>query len=188
MLLNAEGTRFTEEKHKASVAFAEERGMPVLHHHLIPRTKGFTTSLPFLRKKCKYVVDVQLAFDENAPVAPTITNLLFGKQIEAHLYIRMIKIDEIPETEEGAAEWLQELFRHKDRMQQSFHKTGDFFKESGVTRVPVQDQPRRVQSLANTLIWTTIVLTPMLGYLCTLIFSGKLIYIVSGALVLGICK
>lgn len=34
-----EGTRFTEKKHEASVKFAEERNMPILKHHLIPRTK-----------------------------------------------------------------------------------------------------------------------------------------------------
>lgn len=188
MLLNAEGTRFTEEKHKASVEFAKERGMPVLKHHLIPRTKGFTTSLPFLRKKCKYVVDVQLAFDKNAKVAPTITNLLFGKSIEAHLYIRMIKVDEIPHTEEGAAEWLQELFRRKDRMQESFHTHGDFFKGSDVARIPVSDLPRRTEPLVNTLFWTAVILTPMLYYLASLIFSGKLIYLALGAAVLSICK
>lgn len=188
LLLNAEGTRFTEEKHKASVEFAKERGMPVLKHHLIPRTKGFTTSLPFLRKKCKYVVDVQLAFDKNAKVAPTITNLLFGKSIEAHLYIRMIKVDEIPHTEEGAAEWLQELFRRKDRMQESFHTHGDFFKGSDVARIPVSDLPRRTEPLVNTLFWTAVILTPMLYYLASLIFSGKLIYLALGAAVLSICK
>lgn len=168
--------------------FAKERGMPVLQHHLIPRTKGFTTSLPFLRKKCKYVVDVQLAFDKDAKVAPTITNLLFGETIEAHLYIRMISVDEIPETEEGAAEWLQELFRRKDRMQASFYKHGDFFNDSNVTRVPVRDLPRRIEPLINTLFWTALILAPMLYYLVQLIFSGKLIYLAAGGAVLGVCK
>lgn len=37
LLLNAEGTRFTKQKHEASVKFAEERGMTPLKYHLIPR-------------------------------------------------------------------------------------------------------------------------------------------------------
>ena len=41
LCLFAEGTRFTPEKHKISVEFAESRGLPVLKHHLFPRTKGF---------------------------------------------------------------------------------------------------------------------------------------------------
>lgn len=65
--MNAEGTRFTEKKHEASVKFAEERGMTVLKHHLIPRTKGFTTSLPHLREKC-VIYDIQLVSVERPGV------------------------------------------------------------------------------------------------------------------------
>lgn len=39
--LFAEGTRFTPEKHQASVEFALSRGIKPLKHHLIPRTRGF---------------------------------------------------------------------------------------------------------------------------------------------------
>ena len=60
----AEGTRFTKEKHEASRRFAEEKGLPVLKHHLTPRTKGFTTSLPHLRGKVGGIYDVQLSFKE----------------------------------------------------------------------------------------------------------------------------
>lgn len=81
LLLNAEGTRFTDAKHAASVKFAQERGMAILKHHLIPRTKGFTASLPVLKKKCAAIMDVQLAFDKSDKDKPTIINLLRGKQI-----------------------------------------------------------------------------------------------------------
>lgn len=182
LLLNAEGTRFTESKHKASVEFAKERGMPVLKHHLIPRTKGFTTSIPYIRDKCKYIVDVQLAFDKNGKVAPTITNLLFGQAIEAHLYIRMVKVDDVPRTEEAAAEWLHELFRRKDKMQESFHQHGDFFESSGVPRVPKTLVQRRLKPFINTTFWTVLTLTPILYYLAKLLLSGNLIFI---ALVVG---
>ena len=37
-----EGTRFTQEKHAASVEIAKQKGLPILKHHLLPRTKGFT--------------------------------------------------------------------------------------------------------------------------------------------------
>ena len=42
LCLFAEGTRFTKEKHDVSVAFAKEKGLPILKHHLHPRPKGFT--------------------------------------------------------------------------------------------------------------------------------------------------
>lgn len=188
MLLNAEGTRFTESKHKASVEFAKERGMPVLKHHLIPRTKGFTTSIPYIRDKCKYIVDVQLAFDKDAKVAPTITNLLFGQEIEAHLYIRLVKVDEIPHNEEGAAEWLHELFRRKDRMQDSFHQHGDFFKSSNVPSIPRSLVHRRIQPFLNVVFWTVVTMTPILYYLAKLLFSGELFFIALVAAILAICE
>lgn len=110
LLLNAEGTRFTKSKHEASVKFAQERGMTVLNHHLIPRTKGFTASLPVLKKKCDSVMDVQLVFDEKAKYAPSVVNLLRGKSVEAHLYLRRIPMSEVPEDEVAAAKWVQDLF------------------------------------------------------------------------------
>lgn len=68
LLLNPEGTRFTEKKHEASIQFARERGMVELKHHLIPRTKGFTASLPQLRGKAT-VLDIQLAISKDSPVS-----------------------------------------------------------------------------------------------------------------------
>jgi hypothetical protein len=60
----AEGTRFTTEKHEASKKFAEEKGLPILKHHLTPRIKGFTTSLPYLHGTFGGIYDVQLSFKE----------------------------------------------------------------------------------------------------------------------------
>ncbi len=37
-----EGTRFTEQKHEESMRIAKEKGLPILKHHLLPRTKGFS--------------------------------------------------------------------------------------------------------------------------------------------------
>lgn len=139
-MLNAEGTRFTETKHEASVKFAQDRGMPVLKHHLIPRTKGFTASLPYLKKKCPSILDIQLAFNKSDPVEPTIGNLLRGRQITGHMYVRRIDMQSLPDNETDAAEWLQEFFRFKDKLQDSFHTHGDFFTGSGVTPMePVRD-------------------------------------------------
>lgn len=58
----AEGTRFTKEKHEASLAFAREKGLPELRQHLTPRTKGFICSVPHLRGQVHGVYNVQLAF------------------------------------------------------------------------------------------------------------------------------
>ena len=41
LLLYPEGTRMSPEKLEASQKFAEQRNLPILKHHLIPRLKGF---------------------------------------------------------------------------------------------------------------------------------------------------
>ncbi len=44
-LLFCEGTRFTEKKRIASMKYAQEKNLPELKHHILPRTKGFTLLL-----------------------------------------------------------------------------------------------------------------------------------------------
>jgi lysophosphatidic acid acyltransferase / lysophosphatidylinositol acyltransferase len=62
LLLFAEGTRFSDQKHAASMKFAKEKGLPLLKHHLVPRTRGFTSSIPHLKEKVGAIYDTQLAF------------------------------------------------------------------------------------------------------------------------------
>uniref|UniRef100_U5EUZ3 Putative lysophosphatidic acid acyltransferase lpaat n=1 Tax=Corethrella appendiculata TaxID=1370023 RepID=U5EUZ3_9DIPT len=176
LLLNAEGTRFTESKHAASVKFARERGMVELKHHLIPRTKGFTTSLPYLREKCPSVLDIQLYCDKDAKIKPTIFNLLNGRGIKAYMHVKRIPIETIPTDEEEATKWLHDLFKEKDRMQESFHKHGNFFAESNQIEKKAIRQPPKLSSLLNTAGWAIVTLTPILYYLTQLLLSGELVY------------
>lgn len=207
--MNAEGTRFTEKKHEASVKFAQERGMPVLKHHLIPRTKGFTASLPFLKKKCPVILDIQLAFKKNDPVEPTIGNLLRGRAVTGYMHVRRIETKSLPDNEAEAAEWLHEFFRNKDRLQDSFHTYGDFFTGTGLKPLePVRDsleillEPKfndfslfsqvimepRIATLANLVFWAIVTLTPILYYLVVLLFSGKLLYTLIAVGIISVCK
>lgn len=180
LCLYPEGTRFTEKKHETSVKFAQERGLPVLKHHLIPRTKGFTTSLPFVKEKGACILDIQIAFKKDDPIEPTFTNLLFGRGCTSHFYVRRIDPKSISDDENEAAEWLHETFRHKDKLQESFHKHGDFFTGSGVKPIkPVLLKPR-LRTLINSAVWTILTLTPIVYYLLGLLFSGELVSTVIG--------
>lgn len=170
LLLNAEGTRFTEQKHEASVKFAQERGMPVLKHHLIPRTKGFTASLPSLRNNC-VIYDINVAFKKDDPVAPTISNLLNGNEVRAYMLVRRIPLDQVPEDEEKAAQWLHDLFREKDKIQDSFHKTGSFFKESGIQEPSSEVCEPRLSVLINYVAWATFSISLILYYLLSSLFA-----------------
>ena len=70
-----EGTRFTPEKHKASMAVAREKGLPELKHHLLPRTRGFVAGLPYLKGKVPAIYDVNVAFPKYVKTDDTIKNV-----------------------------------------------------------------------------------------------------------------
>jgi lysophosphatidic acid acyltransferase / lysophosphatidylinositol acyltransferase len=188
LLLCPEGTRFTQQKHAASVKFARDRGLAVLNHHLIPRTKGFIASLQVLKKKCSSIVDMQLAFDEKAEHKPTFMNLLRGKPLTAHMYLRRIPMSEVPKDEVEGGKWLQELFVRKDKLQTSFYNTGDFFKESGVAPLkPIQLKQRKrtliifFACFAGTVVSFTY-------FLVSSVFSQSTHFIGMSCFVIFLCK
>lgn len=183
LLLNAEGTRFTEKKHEASVKFARDRGMVELKHHLIPRTKGFTASLPNLRGRSS-ILDIQLAISKDSTVKPTIFNILNGKPLTAHMHVRRISTESLPEVEEEAAEWMQELFRAKDRMQDSFHTTGDFFTASNVPKKHAIKMQPRLHTLVNMVAWNLVTVIPVVYALVQALLDGEYIKFSIGASVL----
>lgn len=86
-----------------------------MKHHLLPRTKGFIASLPSMKGKVPAVYELELAFKEDAPVKPTITNLLLGKSLEAHYYMRRIPMEEVPVEPSKQEEFLRDIFVRKVR-------------------------------------------------------------------------
>ncbi len=54
LMIAAEGTRFTQEKYKASMQFAKDKGLKVEYkYHLLPRIRGFAYSVRYLKQNCK---------------------------------------------------------------------------------------------------------------------------------------
>ncbi|ENN81517.1 1-acyl-sn-glycerol-3-phosphate acyltransferase gamma [Dendroctonus ponderosae] len=185
LLLFPEGTRFTPKKHQISIEFANKNNLPVLKHHLLPRTKGFVASLASMRGKVPAIYDTLVAFKENDPVAPTMTNLLFGKRVTAHMYIKRCPLDEVPLEEPAQEEYLRQLFVTKDKMKESFLNTGDFFKTSGVERVEPWQPERRIWPLLNQVFWLISILVPLLYCLVNMFISGQILYFtIASALIL----
>ncbi|KAF7281438.1 hypothetical protein GWI33_004764 [Rhynchophorus ferrugineus] len=181
LLLFPEGTRFTEKKHQISLDFARKNNLPELKYHLLPRTKGFIASLPSMRGKVPAIYDTLVTFREDDPIAPTITNILYGRPVTAHMYIKRVSLDEVPETVPEQEEFLRDLFLRKDKMKESFIQTGDFFKNSGVTPVEPWVPERRIWPLLNIVLWMFTILVPMVYYLIKLFFSGQLLYFSIGS-------
>lgn len=185
-VMTAEGTRFTKEKHDASVKFAMERNLVPLKHHLIPRAKGFITCVPFLKKyKNLSVLNLQLAFDKKSDVEPTLANLLRGKSVVAHVYIDRIALDDIQPT----GECLQEIYQEKDDLQESFHTFGNFFEGRKQQKIEGIKMKPRLCVLVNTFFWFALNLAFMLYYATNLILAGRFVFLLSiSSGVIALCK
>lgn len=125
-------------------------------------------------------MDVQLAFDKKDKDKPTVLNLLRGKSITGHIYLRRVSMSEVPEDEEAAAKWLQDLYLRKDKLQTSFHETGDFFSASGIKPIEPIFIPPRKSSLINWVAWMFVTMIPILYLLLSMIVSGRIFYILIG--------
>lgn len=113
---------------------------------------------------------------------------MLGRPITGYMHVRRIDTKSIPDGDKESNEWLQEFFREKDELSESFHKHGDFFTGSRFEKVePVLQQPR-LSSLFNTIGWMIATLLPMLYYLVRLLFSGELLYFSIGAGIILVCK
>lgn len=95
---------------------------------------------------------------------------------------------EIPESEELASKWVQELFVRKDKLQDSFHTHGDFFKGNDIERLEPIEIPRRKTDLFNWLFWIAVTLLPILYFILNLILSGKILHFAIGSSILFVCK
>lgn len=186
-MLFPEGTRFTPSKHEASLEFARKNNQVELKHHLLPRTKGFIASLPSMRGKVPALYDIEVAFKPDDPVKPTIRNLLMGKRIVCHIYMKRVPLETLPHTDNELDEYLKKMFEVKDRLKDSFLKTGDFFATSGVPRIEPFTVPRRSASFCLLIFWVFSILLPMTYWLVKLLFSGQILYFSIGAGLLGLC-
>ncbi|XP_014892547.1 1-acyl-sn-glycerol-3-phosphate acyltransferase gamma isoform X2 [Poecilia latipinna] len=169
-LLYCEGTRFTEKKHQISMQVAESKGLPKLKYHLLPRTKGFTTTMQCLKGTVTAVYDVTLNFKDNQ--IPTLLDIVNGKKYKADLRVKRFSVEDIPDDEQECANWLHKLYQEKDALQEQYNKEGKF---PGPTIIP----PRRPWTLINFLFWATILLSPLIKFACGVVVSGSPLLIIA---------
>ncbi|XP_062384272.1 1-acyl-sn-glycerol-3-phosphate acyltransferase gamma [Sardina pilchardus] len=178
-LLYCEGTRFTEKKHQLSMQVAESKGLPKLKYHLLPRTKGFTTTLACLKGTVSAVYDVTLNFKDKK--VPTLLGIINGTKYMADMNIRRYPVDEIPDDEKECAVWLHKLYQEKDALQEHYAKEGSF---PGPTIRP----PRRLWSLLNFLFWAFVLLSPLIHLAWGVFISGSPLHILGFMLFLIIAS
>ncbi len=90
MAIYCEGTRFTQKKHKAALEYAKKNDLPLLKHHITPRTKGFALLAEHFREgACRSVYDVAVAYPGfTGDEIPSHLDLLMGKKIVIQWYMR----------------------------------------------------------------------------------------------------
>jgi len=188
LVMFPEGTRFTKEKHAASMIVAREKGLPELKHHLLPRTRGFVAGLPHLKGKVPAIYDVTVAFPKNCHPEPTVFNLLNGVPATAHLLMRRIPMETVPDDPEEAAMWLHKLYQHKDKCLDNFLETGKFDPNNEMEEYKnfeYMELPRRYYSLINICCWAVVILFPLLYYFTKLFTSGSMLSVLFALSILG---
>ncbi|ESO02459.1 hypothetical protein HELRODRAFT_66433 [Helobdella robusta] len=169
LLLFCEGTRFTESKHKLSMEFAAKHNLPILKHHLSPRTKGFTLSMYGLKEKVPAVLDLTIAFAKDS-ASPTLMSILQGKSCRAYMYARRIPLCDIPtDNEEACAAWLQNHYKQKDDLYEEFVKHGCFKKGTEIVTY------RRPNDLIMWSFWALTTGLPISYYVTYLLVTGSLL-------------
>lgn len=106
-------------------------------------------------------------------VAPTISNLLHGYPVQGYMYVRRIPFSQVPEKEEEAAKFLQNLFVEKDKIIDSFHNTGSFFTESGFKEPASKLMVPRIYTLLNFIVGALVSILPLMYYLINSLLSAN---------------
>ncbi|KAK7487744.1 hypothetical protein BaRGS_00021011 [Batillaria attramentaria] len=167
VLLFPEGTRFTEEKLKASQEVCRAKGYPLTKHTLLPRTKGFILSMHGMRGKVPALYNCTVAFPRTGP-PPTLWSIIMGVPLVAHFHCLRVPLEEVPvETDEACGAWLRNQFKMKDDLYDSFLKNGRF---DGTPRTI----PQRATDLLMWSFWAVVTCVPLFYYVSSLFLAGTL--------------
>ncbi|XP_011020321.1 PREDICTED: 1-acyl-sn-glycerol-3-phosphate acyltransferase 2 [Populus euphratica] len=158
LALFVEGTRFTLPKLLAAQEYAASQGLPIPRNVLIPRTKGFVSAVSNMRSFVPAIYDVTLAIPKRSP-PPTMLNLFKGKSSVVHVHIKRHLMKELPETEDGVAQWCKDIFVAKDALLDK-HMAEDTFSDQ-----ELQDLGRPKKSLVVVTSWACLLISGALKFL-----------------------
>ena len=159
-----EGSRFTEKQATAARQFAVEklqREDLKFSHVLLPRTKGFVTTIKHLSAGDKpyvtHVYDVTIGYgkEHKAPSMLTIftkPSSLKGQKVFVH--VKRYAVDSLPKNDEKLlTQWCYDRFKEKEQMLQ-------YLKTTGNGLVPVEQQRSKKQELgvgeSYVYFWQTV--------------------------------
>lgn len=133
-----EGTRFTPRKYQATVEWCRSNNKPVPKHTLFPRAKGFVATVQTLRKTphVKAVYDCTIVYGKGQEfMSPpntwqTLSMNDLNKKWKFHVNVERHLLEELPETDEGLAQWQEARWGEKGELletyRQNLEKIGSF--------------------------------------------------------------
>ncbi|KAF5183834.1 1-acyl-sn-glycerol-3-phosphate acyltransferase [Thalictrum thalictroides] len=149
LALFVEGTRFTRAKLLAAQEYAASSGLPIPRNVLIPRTKGFVSAVSNMRSFVPAIYDATVTVPKNQP-SPTMLRILRGQPSVIHVHIKRRLMKELPETDDGVAQWCKDVFVAKDALLDK-HLAEDTFGEQDF-----QDIGRPLKSLLVVISWSCL--------------------------------
>ncbi|CAJ2676423.1 1-acyl-sn-glycerol-3-phosphate acyltransferase 3-like [Trifolium pratense] len=149
LALFVEGTRFTKSKLIAAQEFATSRGMPIPRNVLVPRTKGFVTAVTQTRTFIPVIYDCTFMVSKSEP-SPTMLKIFKGIPSTVKVQVKRHKMEELPETADGIAQWCKDIFIAKDALLEKYNTT-DIFSE-----LELQETRRPKSSIMVMLSWSCL--------------------------------
>ncbi|PPD88081.1 hypothetical protein GOBAR_DD14982 [Gossypium barbadense] len=145
MTIFVEGTRLTADKLLEAQSFASSKGYP------IPKN-GIVTAVQSLRSFVPAIYDVTIAIPKQQPFFPTLLTFLKMQPCKVAVHIKRYSTKDLPESDQGIAQWCRNRFIAKDELLETFAATGTFDEEE------ITEFRRSTKSLIVTLIFASIFL------------------------------
>ncbi|KAF8095783.1 hypothetical protein N665_0322s0004 [Sinapis alba] len=149
LALFVEGTRFTETKLKAAQEYAASSELHIPRNVLIPRTKGFVSTVSNMRSFVPAIYDMTVAIPKTSP-PPTMLRLFKGQSSVVHVHIKCHSMKDLPESDEAIAQWCIDQFVAKDALLDKHIAAGTFPGQQE------QNIGRPIKSLAVVLSWACL--------------------------------
>eukprot|EP00211_Chloroparvula_japonica_P005342 CAMPEP_0119122180 /NCGR_PEP_ID=MMETSP1310-20130426/2506_1 /TAXON_ID=464262 /ORGANISM="Genus nov. species nov., Strain RCC2339" /LENGTH=360 /DNA_ID=CAMNT_0007111799 /DNA_START=49 /DNA_END=1128 /DNA_ORIENTATION=+ len=132
LIFFAEGTDLSPGNKKRGHAYADKMGLPRYEYLLHPRTAGFKHCVQMGRGHLGAVYDATIAYGGDIPKRDL--DWLFGHYpTDIYIHVERHALEDLPETDEGLAQWCQERFAAKEK------KLADFYERKVPLGEPVKE-------------------------------------------------
>ncbi|XP_019155648.1 PREDICTED: 1-acyl-sn-glycerol-3-phosphate acyltransferase PLS1-like [Ipomoea nil] len=146
-----EGTCFTRENLLEAQEYAASAGLPVPKNVLIPRTKGFVSTVSHLRSLVPAIYDLTVAIPKSEE-QPTMLRIFQRRSSVVHVHIQRHLMQDLPESGSGISQWCKDVFVKKDALLEQHLAIGKF------TDKECHDIARPRKSVLVSVVWACLVL------------------------------